>query len=310
MPYWYNLTNSNLTQSGASKIFKWASSSDAPSDPTTYNKVLCYKSPQVSADRAAYITLVQYSYTDSTNTTYYYYVGYTLEAFTKQNTCVTPDSLVTLADGTQKRIDSISADELLLVWDFYKGEYATVPSSILVNHGRGIYTVASMHFSDGTIVKTINGHGFFHEAGNEFVILNENNATDYIGDSFLKQDGDGFTSVTLVDVTIEEKEEESWGILTAVHYNCFLEGMLTMTDAEVPGTPDYLMPFEIGEGMKYDEAKMQADIEKYGLYTYEEFADLCTYEQFVGFGFDKFKVSVGKGYITMEEIEFMLDLYG
>ena len=224
--------------------------------------------------------------------------------------CVTPDTLVTLADGTQKRIDSVSADELLLVWDFYKGEYAAVPASILVNHGRGVYTIATLTFSDGTEVNTINGHGFFHEESNQFIVLNEENAADYIGDSFLKQDGDGFASVTLVDVTIEKKEEESWGILTAVHYNCFLEGMLTMTDAEVPGTPGYLMPFEIGEGMKYDEEKMQADIEQYGLYTYDEFADYCTYEQFVGFGIDKFKVSVAKGYITWEGILFMLSLYG
>ena len=83
-----------------------------------------------------------------------------------------------------------------------------------------------------------------------------------------------------------------------------------MTDAEVPGTPGYLMPFEIGEGMKFDEEKMLADIELYGLYTYDELVDYCTYEQFVGFGIDKFKVSVGKGYITWEGILYMLSLYG
>ena len=69
------------------------------------------------------------------------------------------------------------------------------------------------------------------------------------------------------------------------------------------------MPFEIGEDMKYDEEKMQADIEKYGLYTYEDFAEYCTYEQFIALGLANFKVSVAKGYITWEEIEYLLDIH-
>ena len=52
----------------------------------------------------------------------------------------------------------------------------------------------------------------------------------------------------------------------------------------------------------YDQEKMQADIEKYGLYTYEDFAEYVTYEQFVAFNGAYLKVAVGKGLITWEEI--------
>ena len=281
---------------------------------TTYsNYGLCYypdsKFSSGTSDRAEQTIVVKYRYTDSNNNEYYYYIGYWCEAHKKQ-TCVTPDTLVTLADGTQKRIDAVSYNDQLLVWNFYTGEYDVAPASIIINHGAGTYTVATLQFSDGTSINTINGHGFYHEESDEFVILSEKNAADYVGHSFLKQTDDGFVSVVLTDYTVEEMETESWGILTAEHYNCMLNDMFTLTDAEVPGTPGYLMPFEVGEGMKYDEAKMQADIEKYGLYTYEDFADICTYEQFVGFGFEKFKVSVGKGYITWAEIVYLLDLHG
>lgn len=307
--YWYNLNNSHLTQSGASKIFKWASSSDAPSDPTTYSNVLCYKSPQVSADRVAYITLVQYSYTDSTNTTYYYYVGYTLEAFTKQTTCVTPNTLVTLTDGTQKEIQYVTYEDELVVWDFVNGEYTTATSSIIMNHGYDHYKVVTLNFADGTVVNTINGHGFFNQDTKEFVILSEANVKDYIGHNFVKQDGKDNTVTQLVSYSVTEEYTESWSILTAEHYNCILEGMLTLTPAEVEDSPKYLMPFVIDGNMKYDADSMQADIEKYGLYTYEEFANSLTYEQYNALNLQYFKVSVGKGLITYDEILYLIDLH-
>ena len=46
----------------------------------------------------------------------------------------------------------------------------------------------------------------------------------------------------------------------------------------------------------FDPQKMKSDIEKYGLYTYEDFADYMTYEQFVALGLANFKVSVGTKY--------------
>ncbi|MBQ3529426.1 MAG: hypothetical protein IJA47_02915 [Oscillospiraceae bacterium] len=222
--------------------------------------------------------------------------------------CVTPDTLVTMADGTQKRIDQVTYSDQLLVWDFYKGEYAAMPSSIIMNHGYDRYDVVTLTFDDGTVVNTINGHGFYDAQENQFVILSKANAEQYIGHTFVK-DAAKKTTAKLVSYSVKSEYTESWSILTAVNYNCVLEGMLTLTPAEVEGSPAYLMPYEIGEGMKYDEAKMQADIEKYGLYTYADFAEYCTYEQFIGFGFEHFKVSVAKGYITWDEIRYLLSIH-
>lgn len=306
---WSNLTNSNLTQSGASKIFKWASSSDAPSDPETYNNVLCYKSPQISADRVAYITLVQYSYTDATNTTYYYYVGYTLEAFTKQSTCVTPDTLITLADGTQKRIDEVTYEDRLLVWDFCEGKYTDAPAATLTNHGVGNYRILTLNFDDGTKVKVIAGHGFFHKDTNKFVIITESNVENYVGSEFVMQNGDDYSYTKLVSYDVETEYTESWSLMTSEYHNCIIEGVFSLTPTEVGYSPDYLMPFEMGDNMRYDEASMQADIEKYGLTTYEEVAEYFTYEQYVAIKLERTNIVIGKGYITFEEMLYLINLH-
>ena len=50
--------------------------------------------------------------------------------------------------------------------------------------------------------------------------------------------------------------------------------------------------------MKYDEEARNADIEKCGLYTYDEFKDFMSYEEFVALGFENFKVSVAKGLVA------------
>ena len=223
--------------------------------------------------------------------------------------CVTGNTLVTLADGTQKRIDEVTYADQLLVWNFYTGEYDVAPASIIMNHGYDNYTVVTLNFDDGTTVNTINGHGFFDVSANKYVILSESNAADYIGHEFVKMDGDGYATTKLVSYSVKTEYTESWSILTAEQYNCILEGMWTVTPAEVEGSPDYLMPFEIGDGMKYDEAKMQADIEKYGLYTYEDFAAYMTEEQFNALGLATWKVAVGKGYITWADILYLISIH-
>lgn len=235
--------------------------------------------------------------------------SYTKLQDNRTSSCVTPDTLVTLADGTQKEIQYVTYEDMLLVWNFNTGKYDVMPASIVMNHGYDNYTVVTLNFSDGTTVNTINGHGFFDAAEKKYVIINSANVADYVGREFVKVNGNGYTTVTLDNFSISEQYTESWSILTAVQYNCILENMWTLTPAEVEGSPDYLMPFEIGKDMKYDEAKMQADIEKYGLYTYDDFAAYCTYEQFVGFGLANWKVAVGKGYITWDGIEFLLNLH-
>ena len=227
----------------------------------------------------------------------------------KPNVCVTPDTLVTLADGTQKRIDAVKPTDMLLVWNFYEGKYDVAPASILMNHGYDTVEVLTLVFADGTTIGTINGHGFFDEALNEFVILKADNVADFVGHSFVKLDGDSYSTTELVGYSVETRYTEVWSILTVRYYNCILEGLWSVTEAEVPNSPTYLMPFVVGEDMKYDSELMQADIEKYGLYTYEEFAMYCTKEQFEALGLEYFKVAVGKGYITREQIIFLLEVH-
>ena len=223
--------------------------------------------------------------------------------------CVETGSLITLADGTQKRIEDVTYNDMLLVWDFFKGEYAAVPASVIVFHGNDYYDVVTLIFSDGTEVRTIGAHDFFDVAANEFVSIRKENVASFVGHEFIKTDGNGYSTVTLVDYTIVNKYTGSYSILTAYHNNFIVENMLSLTPLLAIDVERFCEYFEVGEGMKYDEEKMQADIEKYGLYTYEDFADYLTYEQYLALNAPYYKVLVEQGYVTFEDLLKAISLY-
>ncbi len=222
------------------------------------------------------------------------------------NTCVTGDTLVYLADGTQKRIDEVTYEDILLVWNFFDGEYAYVPASVIFYHGDDNYDILTLNFEDGTSVKVINNHGFFDVEANEFVFIDIYNIENYIGHSFVKVNGSSFTSVKLMDYTVTKEFTGSYSIQTAQYINFVVENMLSLTFPPFEGWFDY---FEIGDGMKYDEAKMQEDIEKYGLYTYDDFKDYVTYEQFIAFNGPYLKVLVGRGVLSFDDILTLISIY-
>ena len=233
---------------------------------------------------------------DKTYIAYYYYKG-----------CVTGDTLVTLADGTKKRIDEVTSEDILMVWNFFEGKLDYVPAAIIFDHGFGDNTVIKLMFSDGTIVKVVNLHQFYDADLMTFVNIDKDTVGDYVGHEFAKKSGECMTAVTLVDYEVSYEHIEAYGIISALHYNIFVEDMLS-TDF-MPEDYDLFNYFEFDENLRFDEAKMKADIEEYGLYTYEDFAEYLTYEQFVGFNVQYFKIAVGKGNYTYEGIIDLINEY-
>lgn len=63
--------------------------------------------------------------------------------------------------------------------------------------------------------------------------------------------------------------------------------------------------------MKYNEKLMKEDIDKYGLFTYEEFFELVPVPKkiFDALGGKYLKVSIGKGLITVEKLIKLAERY-
>ena len=269
------------------------------------NQYLCKIQKKAGDAESGGTSVVKFSYTALDGNTYDYYVGYRF--YDESEGCVTPDTLVTLADGSQVRVDSLTGAEELLVWNLETGMLDTAPIMFVDSDLEAEFEIIHLYFSDGTDVKVIYEHGFWDYDLNKYVYLDEN-AADYIGHSFAKQNGDALEQVQLVDVVIETEVTTAWSPVTAGHLCYFVNGMLSMPG----GVGGLFNIFEVDpETMTYDLEAMERDIETYGLFTYEELNSIepLSEEMFNAAGGAYLKVSIGKGNLTMDELRSMIRRY-
>lgn len=219
--------------------------------------------------------------------------------------CVTPDTFIMLSDGTQKRVDELTFADKLLAWDFFTGSYVEKDIALLVNHGEDSYQVANLEFSDGNVLRIIGDHGIFDYDLNKFVYLTVDNMHEYIGHHFVKYAADGnYDIVTLTNAFETEEYTSAWSITSADSSNAFASGLLTVAPPE-----DFYNWIEMGGKLIYDVEQFQKDVETYGLYTYDDFKEYVTYEQFVDWNGAYLKVAVEKGYFTFDYILELIELY-
>ena len=277
------------------------------------NNKLAYKSKNINCSSTASsnnfnsgaVTTIQFSYQDNLGETYYYYVKYNMPQLQEKGGCFATGTLITLADGTQKPIEEVSASDKILAWDFFTGTLVEKDVAILVNHGDDLYQVKTLRFSDGTELRLIADHGVFDYDLNRFVYIDESNSADYLGHHFAKPGMGGEVElVTLESMTVTEEFTGAWSISTAGTADALAEGLLTVAPPE-----DFYNWIAMGEKMRYDGEQFARDVETYGLYTYEAFADYVTEEQFEQWNGAYLKIPVEKGYFTFEYILELIEMY-
>ncbi len=231
---------------------------------------------------------------------------------TDEDKCIAAGTLITLADGRQVPVETLTGNEMLLVWNLQTGTFDTAPILFIDSDPWQTYKVIDLAFSDGTSVKVIYEHGFWDYDLNKYVYFRED-AGQYIGHWFNKQtvDGNGnFISerVQLTGVEVRQEYTAAYSPVTYGHLCYYVNGMLSMPG----GIGGLFNTFEVdAETMKYDTAKMQADIEEYGLFTYEEFYELVpvTEQTFEAFNGKYLKVAIGKGLIDFEKLNALAVRY-
>lgn len=222
--------------------------------------------------------------------------------YTTEKSCFATGTLITLADGTVKAIEDINNGDIVMSWDFINGKLEPMAVSMYWNHGQAEYNVINLKFSNGSLLRIIGSHGIFDLTTNQFEYINTENYTSYIGHSFAAI-ADGYFSVQLVDSYVTKELTGCYSLETVQNGNAIAEGLLTLTPQA------YLELFmfeEVGEGLKFDAEKLSSDIAEYGLYSYDEWKDYVTLEEFNAFNGQYMKIIVGKGLITEEQLKALI----
>lgn len=237
--------------------------------------------------------------------------GYIIARYT-HNECIAEGTMITLSDGRQVPVETLKGNERLLVWNLHTGKFDTAPILFIDKEVLKSYQIVNLAFSDGTRVKVIAEHGFWDYDLNRYVYLDKN-AAQYVGHWFNKQTTDEngnmvSVRVQLTDVTITTEQTVAYSPVTYGHLCYYVNGMLSMPG----GIGGLFNIFEVdAESLKYDTVAMERDIEQYGLFTYEEFAQILPVPQevFEAFNAQYFKVAIGKGIVTEERLEQLVNRY-
>ena len=218
--------------------------------------------------------------------------------------CLLPNTLVTMADGTYKEIQYLTSGDLVRVFNHETGMIDVAPVTFNEYEDIQWFNVIHLIFDDGSDIGVISEHGFFDLDTMKYEYIDESNYQDYIGHRFYKEDG---LQVTLVGSYIMEEYTMCYELPSYYHLNFFTEGILSM-----PGGIEGLFNiFDYADNLQYDQEKMIEDINTYGLFTIEEFEPYgVTEEMFYAYAGQYLKVALGKGILTEEYLMYLVERYG
>ncbi len=225
--------------------------------------------------------------------------------FSSGSGCFTPNTLVMMADGHKEEVKNLKVGDLIMTYNHELGKWEAQPIAVLTYQEAARHQVLDLYFANGNKIEVLFGHVFLNANTRLYDEIRLENITEYLGEEYLYKDGNALKKTKLIDYEIREEYTEVYSIVSAYNYNHLLDDMLCITD-DIPGLYNY---FELDENYNYDLEKMQTDIAKYGLYTYEEWDEYLSYEEFVIFNVKYLKVAVGKGLLTKETIIEYINKY-
>lgn len=263
---------------------------------TTYNE-----DGSVNEEEIAY---KEKGYAWNSNDDYIVDASYTFKIYGYGGACLVEGTLITMADGSQKKIEDLKVGDAVMVFNHATGKFDTSFIAANVHEGEEARTtnVINLVFDNGQTTRISFEHGFFDVDKNEYVYINESNYQSMIGHRFYNLDNE---AVTLIDAYITEEAVKVYSPVSYKHLNIISDNLISI-GGDLRGLFNI---FELNDDMTINIEKMNEDIATYGLYTYEDWEDYLTKEEFDAFNAKYLKVSIGKGLTTKEEIIRYIESY-
>ncbi len=226
--------------------------------------------------------------------------------------CILPTAKVLMADGSIKQAEDIVAGDMVMTMNHESGKLEPQPVVINYHWNEPAKTVNVLHlvFDNGKTTDLIGAHGYFDLDENKYVYISVDDYIDYIGHRFAFIDAESNEmTATLVSASINTQFTKVYSPITANNINFVVDDMLSVTYGLGDSLEFLFNMFEFDpDTLAYDQIKMKGDIAKYGLFDYEVFEPYISKEIYDAFRCKYLGVSIGKGLITWERIEFYMGL--
>lgn len=235
---------------------------------------------------------------------YNFQLGYNSGNSASGGGCVTSDTLITLANGTKKLVSDINLGDMIKTWDFEIGEFTNKPVIYIEKTIPIKYERINVEFDDGSYLGIVYQHTLFDMNLRNYFVINHETAKDSIGKVVMAYDNGKLSTKTITNVTFKEEYDSVYEIVTGYDMNFVSNDIVSAEGMIITNTF-----FDVDEDYKYDPIAKERDIAQYGLYTYEEFSDYLTREQFELLNGAYFKIGVAKGYYSEDYLYYMINRF-
>jgi len=210
--------------------------------------------------------------------------------------CVLEGTLITMADGTQKAVENLSADDVLLSYDFHEGKM--MPRKLLgcVRSESDADFLIRLKTAKGNELTIVGAEAVFDTDAKTYVDISADNYEDVVGMHIMVNE-DGHYG-------IDEIVETSMSVEAAVFYEVYTETSLNYIANNLVVNYPFYFEFEfypLDSNIKMDADAYAEIVENVGLYSYDEFSDIMSEEFFEKFGVAKHKYICEKNGIPFEE---------
>lgn len=217
----------------------------------------------------------------------------------KSGGCFTRGTKILTSNGLYKEIENLKVGDKIKSFSHETGQIEDQIITYIPYHSLNNYQVLELHFENKKKIKVLFAHGFMNALTKKYEEISLNNVENKIGQSYLFLENGELSESKLISYNSYEEITECFSLSTAYNLNHFVEGALCISD-DISGLYNY---FDLDNNYKYDEVKKEKDIEKYGLLNYEDVSYFMSKEIYEYFNVKYLGVSIGKGLITMKEME-------
>lgn len=206
-----------------------------------------------------------------------------------------------LADGTEKNIEDIQYDDLLMVYDHENGG-VTYEYPIWIEKPKEATYYLETTFSDGSILKTYGPHSVFSKDTMSF-ISTADTENYHIGANIIKINAQGEKQVVTITDIKTMKENITYYHVSSTRYHNILANNFLTTDGTIVTTYLYDFTENLTWGQKRTDYLATKDF-----FTYEELKDV-----FPKYLYDGYRMAEGKnvynhGLLDISYIGELLDL--
>lgn len=241
-----------------------------------------------------------------------YYSGHALADQSGSQQCLLPDSMVMMSDGTYKRAADLTQADSVMSFNHWTGCFEGQKLFVNFIYERQLFDVIELSFSNGMNMAVVSGHGLFNLERNRYEIYYGEEFKKHIGERFVAVNYDGIhpqiEETVLIDAVVRKERVVKISPVSEYNVNLIVDGLLNIPD-DLEGVFDAFEYSGIDGNLRIDSEAFASNVEKYGLFTYDDVKEVMPRYIFDKFNFAYFKTFLGMGVITAEKINQLLMTY-